>query len=233
MAMRDLVRATKRRVVPLLGACVLLAGGIGASAMASAGSADAATCAGPVVAGTSCTITGTLTLTSGNLTLVSPTALGWGTVVNGVDQTLVDPTAADQVFLVNDATGIAPGWHVTAAATTFATTGGTVHSLGNTGTFASNGSLTSMTSSTAPTAACTSGSTCTLPTDTTTYPVAITTGAAVTPVNLYDASAATGLGSVTIGAPGANAVGWWLNVPSNTLIGVYTSTITLEIISGP
>jgi hypothetical protein len=62
--------------------------------------------------------------------------------------------------------------------------------------------------------------------------VAITT--ATTASNIYDASATTGLGSVTIGgSSAANPVGWWLNVPANTLAGTYTSTVTVDIISGP
>src|SRR5450759_2886173 len=86
-----------------------------------------------------------------------------------------------------------------------------------------------------PTAACTSGATCTLPTDTSvTYPVAITTAAsAPTPVKVYDALAATGLGSITIGLPGAAPVGWWVAVPANAVPATYLSTVTLEVISAP
>ena len=169
---------------------------------------------------------------SGTLTLIAPPALGWGETVNGLDQHLVDTTTADQTYQVNDATGTAPGWHVTISATQFTDAAGPYYLL-DAGTFATNGSVASMTAITAPTAACFSGSTCTLPTDTTGYPVAITTGAAVTPVNIYDASALTGLGTITIGSPGANPVGWWLNVPSNTIQGTYVSTVTLELVLGP
>jgi hypothetical protein len=184
--------------------------------------------------GTPCTITGTLTITSGTLTLTAPPALGWSETLSGADQHLFDPTLADQTYQVNDATGTAPGWHATVAATTFTTTApAAIHTLVDTGTFATNGSITLMTDTTAPTAACLSTSTCTLPTDTTTYPVAITTGAAVAGVNIYDASALTGLGTITIGSPGADPVGWWINVPSNTIQGTYTSTVSLELISAP
>ncbi len=121
------------------------------------------------------------------------------------------------------------------SATTFSTGGGSPSTLANIGTLSTNGSLTSISGSTAPTATCLSGSTCTLPTDTTSYPVAITTAASSpTASDIYDASASTGLGSVTIGgSSAANPVGWWLNVPANTLAGTYTSTVTVEIISGP
>jgi hypothetical protein len=177
-------------------------------------------------------MTGTLTLSSGTLTLTSPTALGWAATENGLDQTLVDPTAAQQTYVVDDAQGIAAGWHVTTSATTFTAPGPLT--LADTGTFSTNGSVTSITAATAPTTACSTGSTCTLPTNTTTYPVAITTAAtAPTAVTIFDAAAATGLGSIVVGSPGANPVGWWLNVPGNTKAGVYTSTVTMEIISGP
>jgi hypothetical protein len=209
---------------------VLLTGGLGASVLLAGGTAQAAACGTAIAAGTPCTLTGTLILTSGALTLTAPSALGWSGNVSGLDQKLVDPTAAQQSYLVNDATGSGAGWHVTISATTFTT--GTV-TLANAGTVVTTGSVTSEAATTAPTAACSTGSTCTLPTDTTTYPVAITTAAsAPTAVTIYDTSAGTGLGSITIGI-GALPVGWWVNVPGATKAGTYTSTITLQIISGP
>ena len=231
--MRHLMHTTKRRLARLLGACALLTVGIGAPALILAGTAQAAPCGTATAAGTSCTLTGTLSLTSGSLNLTSPSALGWGATLSGLDQVLVDTTTADQSYLINDATGTAIGWHVTAAATTFTTGGGTPSTLANAGTFATNGSATSITATTAPTAACLTGSTCTPPTNTTTYPVAITTAAtAPTAATIYDTSVGTGLGSNTIGI-GTNPVAWWLSVPSNTLPGTYTSTVTLQIIAAP
>lgn len=177
-----------------------------------------------------CQITGTLTVTSGTMTLTAPPALAWSATVNGLDQELFDSNAGDQAYTVDDATGTAPGWHVNLAATTF--TNGTA-TLPDTGTLATNGSVAAATDATAPSAACTAASTCTLPTDNTTYPVAVTTGAAVAPVNIYDASAATGQGSIVIGTPGANPVGWWLAVPANATVGAYTSTVTVSLVAGP
>jgi hypothetical protein len=187
-------------------------------------------CGTAIAAGTACTLTGTLGVTTGTLTMTSPSALAWSATETGLDQQLVDPTTAHHSYLVNDATGSGAGWHVTVSATTF-TTG--TYTLANTGTFVSTGSTASETATTAPTAACSTGSTCTLPTDTTTYPVAITT-APTSPaaVTIYDTSAASGLGSITIGI-GALPVGWWVNVPASTKAGTYTSTISLTIISAP
>jgi hypothetical protein len=228
--MRHLARTISCRLGRFLGVCVLLTGGVGASALVTAGSAQAAACGSATPAGTPCTLTGTLGVLAGALNLTSPTALAWSTTSTGLDQQVVDPTTAHQSYLVNDATGSGAGWHVTVSATTFTT--GTV-TLPNTGTFVTTGSVTSEAATTAPTAACSASSTCTLPTDTTTYPVAITTApSAPVAVTIYDTSAATGLGSITIGI-GALPVGWWVNVPANTKIGTYTSTISLTLISGP
>jgi hypothetical protein len=63
--------------------------------------------------------------------------------------------------------------------------------------------------------------------------VAITTAvSAPTPVTIYDTSVNTGLGTILVGV-GANLVGWWVNAPAKALAGTYTSTVSLQIISGP
>ena len=220
-----LIRTTRRRLTRFLIAGTLV--GIGTPLLLGAGNAQASPCSGPEAAGTPCSITATFGLTSGTMTLTPPPALGWTTAVTGLDQSLVDPTGADQTYQVNDATGTAPGWHVTTSATQFTSTTPAA-TLANTGTFSTNGSLSLATAATAPTTACATTSTCTLPTNTTTYPVDFTTGGTGVPVNIYDASATTGQGTINI-----SSVGWWLNVPSNALAATYTSTITLELISGP
>jgi hypothetical protein len=231
---RRLLRVIKSRVGPVIGACVLLAGGVGACVLSGAGTAQAAACPGtPVVAGTTCTDTGTLTFTAGALTLLSPIALAWAGTGNGLNQQLVDVTTAHQSYTVDDATGSGAGWNVTVSATTFTSTTPAA-TLPLAGTFSTNGSITSALSATAPTATCTTGATCTLPTDTTVYPVAITTAATTpTPFKVYDTSAATGLGSIAIGLPGAAPVGWWVAVPANAVPATYTSTVTLEVLSAP
>jgi len=229
--MRHLLRVIRRRIGPVVGACVLLAGGIGAGVLAGAGGAQAAACSGAVVAGTTCTDAGALTFSGGSLTLTSPTALAWTATNNGLNQSLVDTTTAQQSYVVNDATGSGAGWNVTVSATTF--TNGTV-SLPNAGTFSTNGSITSAVLTTTPTGACTVPSTCTSSSNTVPYPVAITTAASTPTVyKIFDDAATFGMGSITIGLPGANPVGWWVAVPGNAVAATYLSTVTLEVISAP
>jgi hypothetical protein len=205
----------------------------GLPVLLGAGNAQAAACGTPFQAGTPCTLTGTLTLISGSLTLTAPDQMEWSGQVTGVDQHLVDVVPDEQDYLINDATGTGPGWHVLLSATTFKTTGTAV--LPNTGSFSTNGSLTSVTSTAAPTASCSPGSTCALPSNLTTYPVAITTAATSPPsVDIYESNTGTGEGSIVIGgAAAANPVGWWLTLPSNILFGSYTSTITMSVVAGP
>ena len=209
-------RIISGRFTLLLAGGVLLTGGVGASALLAV-PAQAGTCVTPAA----CSLTGTLTLAAGTLNLTTDGTLGWSAAVTGSDLNLVDATAPDEIYTVVDASGAAAGWHVTVAATTFTT--GTV-TLANTGTFSTNGSITSKATAGYPTTACTTGSTCTLPTHTT----------APTTFVIYDANAATGIGSIAIGGSAAAApVGWWLTVPGNTTPGTYTSTISMTVISAP
>ena len=162
----------------------------------------------------------------GSLTLTSPSSLTWSVTGSGSNQSKVDAVAGDQQLTATDNTGSGAGWHVTLSATTF-TTG--PKSLPNTGAISFNGSLISPLASTAPSATCVTS--CTLPTDTTTYPVAVTTAiSSPTTYTVYDTAAATGLGVMTIGGSAAtNPIGWWVNVPASVFTGTYTSTVTLSI----
>ncbi len=225
--MSDLSRIPGGRLAALVGGCVLLAG----LAVLPGTAAEAAGCGTATPAGTTCTSTGTVAVTAGTLTLLSPSALGWTATVTGLDQQVVDTTTAHQAFTVTDATGSGAGWHITVSATTF--TNGT-HLLPNTATFSLTGSVASLTATTAPTAACSGSSSCVLPTSTSTYPVAITTApTSPTAVTIYSTGAATGMGTIVLGSPGANPVGWWVNLPASISSGSYTSTVTLGIISAP
>jgi hypothetical protein len=222
--MRFPIRMNGRRGT-LAGVCATL--GVLAGLMASGGNAaHAATC----TTGTPCTMTGTATLGTGTLSLTTPNSLGWTTVLTGAAQNLVDPTAADQALTVNDATGSGAGWNVTVAATTF--TNGT-STLADTGTFSVNGDTTAQASTTGPDAVCTTPGDCTVPTgNTAIYPLPIVTAVtAPTPVTLYTSAAGSGLGSVLIGS--LHAIGWWLTLPGSVAAGAYTSTIDLNVVSGP
>jgi len=221
----------KSTLARLAVAGLVLGAGIGGPTLLAAGAAQAVACGSAEPALTACTLTGTLGITAGLLNLTTPSALAWATTSTGFDQVLVDTTTAHQSYLVNDATGSGAGWHVTLSATTFTNGAAT---LANSGTFSTNGSSSSQSSSSAPTAACSALSTCVAPSNITTYPAAITTAPTTpTAVDIWDASTAnTGMGSITIGI-GANPVGWWLIVPAKSTAGSYTSTVTLEIISGP
>jgi hypothetical protein len=38
---------------------------------------------------------------------------------------------------------------------------------------------------------------------------------------------------MTIGGPAAHTIGWWLALPAMAYAGAYTSTVTIQIVSGP
>jgi hypothetical protein len=236
----------RRRLVRLLGAGVLVTGGACMPVLLAAGSAQAAACNVVTAVGTPCSITGTLDVTAGVLSLTGPASLTWDATLSGVDQSVADLVTADEIYSVDDATASAAGWNVTVSATTF-TNGASL--LPDATTFSTNGTvaailtpgdtqdLTPWTNATAPTTGCASGSTCVVPTaNATTYPVAIVTAAATgagpTPVVIYNATG--GSGTIAVGgSAAANPVAWWLNVPADAASGDYTSTITMEVASGP
>lgn len=97
------------------------------------------------------------------------------------------------------------------------------------------GSVSSSSATSLPSSACVT--TCTLPVaeGTITYPVALTTAASSPPSSeMFDATAGSGLGAITVGGSGAaNPLGWWVNVPSYALTGAYTSTVTMAVVSAP
>jgi alpha-tubulin suppressor-like RCC1 family protein len=164
----------------------------------------------------------------GVLSLTSPASLTWSFTDNGIDQQAVDPNAADKLLTVTDNTGTGVGWHITVSGTTF--TNGP-NTLPDVGTVYFTGSTVFL-ASTAPTATCVGS--CTLPTDTTSYPVAINTAPFLpTAYTVYDTSAGTGKGTMTIGGSAAHTIGWWMELPAMAYAGAYTSTVTIQIVSGP
>lgn len=155
----------------------------------------------------------TATLSAGTLGFINstPGAVSFSGTLTGADQTL----SATQPFDVSDATGSAAGWNITATSTTF-TTGS--HTLPT--------SATTVTS--APTDVCDSGATCTLGTNSTTYPYTLpAASSAPTATKLVDMAAGGGMGDQTVTPT------WKLSVLANTYAGTYTSTWTLSLVSGP
>jgi alpha-tubulin suppressor-like RCC1 family protein len=166
----------------------------------------------------------------GFLTLTSPTSLTWAVTGNGSNRSVVDAVSGDQQLTATDNTATGAGWHITVSATTF-TTG--PKSLPNAGAVNFTGSVSSSLAGAAPTATCVGS--CTLPTDTTTYPVVMATAvSSPTVYTVYDTSVSTGEGVMTIGGSAAtDPIGWWVQVPASVYVGSYTSTVTLEVVSGP
>jgi hypothetical protein len=175
-----------------------------------------ATCAATVAPASaalaaSSTVTGTVT--GGTLGIATSATPSFSVTLNGTDQTAsyTVPTT------VTDATGSGAGWNLTVTSTQFTTGGGTPHTLATT---ASN--VTSVAD------ACVGGATCTNPTNSVGYPVAVPAGS--TPpaaVKYFNAALNTGEGQFT------NTPTVQVSAPANTLAGTYTSTLTLAAVSGP
>lgn len=224
-----------------MGACTLALGGLVGANVATAGAADAAACASGtfVAAGTTCTITGTAGL-SGQLSFAAPGTLTWsGSATGGSTAFYVDTTAADEIYSVDDETVSGAGWNVNAYATTFTNEKGVADTgiaLSTDGSLALTGGGALQTTTPTATLTCnggTPGTNCSLPTDNLTYPVTLT-GNGTTPVAIYNAAAGTGEGAMNIGGSTAtDPVGWWITVPTGTAPGVYTTTITMGISTGP
>ena len=157
--------------------------------------------------------TATATITAGTLAFVSaPPNVSFTATLNGLNQTVTATQALD----VSDATGSNAGWDITATSTTFATGGGPT--LATTSTTVQSG----------PTRACDSGSTCTLATNSVTYPYTLPAGAsAPTATKVFNAAANSGEGNQTV------TVTWSLAVPATAVPGTYTSTWTISLASGP
>lgn len=156
--------------------------------------------------------TATATISAGSLAFVSaPGNVSFSATLNGTDQTVTSNQGLD----VSDATGSGAGWNITATSTTFTT-----------GTHTLSTSATTVTAT--PTTACDAGSTCTLATNSVSYPYTLPAGGtAPTATKVFNAAANTGLGNETV------TVVWRLAVPATTFAGTYTSTWTISLVSGP
>ncbi len=146
-------------------------------------------------------VTGTVTGLAG-IALDQGTAPTFSDTLNGSDQTVTYQPG----LTVTDARGTGAGWHLTVAATSL--TDGT-HNLAQ--------------SVSAIGQACASGSTCSLPTNSVTLPVAVGTSG----TSFYSAAAAAGLGKVSV-TPTVQVA-----IPGNSYAGTYNSTVTFAAVAGP
>lgn len=118
--------------------------------------------------------------------------------------------------MATDSRGSGAGWNLTVTSTQFSTGAGG-------STLAANAS-----SITGVANACASGSTCTNPTNSVTYPVGVPAGAtAPTAVKYFNAATGTGKGKFD-NTPGVNVF-----IPADANAGTYSSTLTLSAVSGP
>jgi hypothetical protein len=157
-------------------------------------------------------VTATATVTAGSLSLATSATPAVSATLDGTDQT----PSYTLPMTVADNTGSGAGWNVTITSTTFTTGGGSPHTLS-----------TSASTATGAVAAC-GGGTCTNPTNSVGYPLAVPAGApAPTAVKLFNAAANTGMGSFNL-TPTIQVA-----IPANTYAGTYQSTVTVAIVSGP
>jgi hypothetical protein len=219
----------RRRSTRLLAASALVLG-VGGG-MLAASSAGAATCDNTTIT-PSCSTSVTFRVVSGALGVTAPPSQSWSTTLKGTDQELVD--TADASFTVQDITGSGGGWTVTATATQFTGAGADGNTLPATGTLVYAGSGTDEASGTIPGAACAPATACVVPTTAgLTLPAPVRQNG-TTLVNLFDAEANTGMGTIVVGAlSGGAPAAWWVNVPAGATADTYSSVITLAVSTGP
>jgi hypothetical protein len=147
----------------------------------------------------------------GSLSLSAPTSATFPSfTLNGTDQTAT--TTVD--LTPDDETGSDSGWNITGTSTTL--TNGSGRTLPVTAT-----------QETVASTAAASGN-CSLPTNSVGYPLTLPAGPTPpTPVKLYNAAAGSGWGPVKA------TLTFRLSVPANSFRGIYTSTWTFAIVSGP
>jgi hypothetical protein len=117
---------------------------------------------------------------------------------------------------IQDTRGTGAGWNATITSTQFTTGGATPNTL-----------ATNASSLTGVTSVCASG-TCSNPTNSITYPVAVPAGSTPpTAVKFFNAATNGGMGKFT------NTPTIGVFVPQDSFAGTYTSTLTIAIVSGP
>lgn len=154
----------------------------------------------------------TATVTGGSLAEATSATPSFSVTLDGTDQT----ASYTLPITLTEARGTGAGWNLTVTSTQFTTGGGTPKTLSTSAS--SIGSVAS---------ACATG-TCTNPTNSVGYPVAVPAGSTPpTAVKFFNAAANTGMGKFTI-TPTVSVA-----VPANTYAGSYSSTVTLAVASGP
>jgi hypothetical protein len=163
--------------------------------------------AAPALAGT---VTGTLVLTGGTLSIAVADAPDLSLTLNGSDQTASDTFEID----AKDLRGSGAGWKVTVTSTTFTNLEG--KTLANTAA-----TITGV-------SALCDGGTCSEPVNGIGYPLTVPADeVAPTAATLFNAAVDSGMGDFTLTPT------FQLSVPANAYAGNYSSTITLDIASGP
>lgn len=158
-------------------------------------------------------ITATATVNgAGSLGLSHGATAAIGAVtIDGTDQSV----AYTIPLSITDARGNGAGWNATVTSTTF--NDGAGHTL-----------ATSASSVSAVSVACVAGGSCTSPTNSVTYALAVPAAAtAPAAVKLFNAAANTGMGRFTV-TPTVN-----IGIPGNVYAGTYSSTVTVAVASGP
>jgi hypothetical protein len=147
----------------------------------------------------------------GSLSLTAPATAAFGSLtLNGTNQSVTTSLS----FTPTDATASSSGWNLTGTSTTFKNAGS--KTLPTTATTITAGAVAA------------TASTCRLPTNAITYPVTLPAATvAPTAVKLYNAAAATGLGPSTVTLTAK------LSLAPNSYNGVYSSTWTFSLVSGP
>ena len=217
-------RRTVRVALPSLALCGVLA----CIALFAGSTATAATCTATSGSPISCSnaLSGTVTINPGALTLTaSDLDWGLGITLNGLDLDKAAVGAGDDHFEVDDLTGSAAGWNVTALPGRFCTSGNALCLATTALTF--NGNTTYYNDTAKPAATCIGSATCSVPANGAVGPFPLALDSTGSAQKLFSAAAGTGMGSYDI------ASGWWLHLPANTAAGTYTATVTLALSSQP
>lgn len=171
-------------------------------------------------------VTGTLDITGGSLAFINSTPANFtkSLTLNGADQTVnvVEP------FDVSDATGSGDGWNIQLASSAFANGTGTPAACSSAAPCYLPTTATVVSST--PTVSCDSGSTCTVASNSISYPYTMPAAdgsVATTATKMYDAAVNTGMGNMTVTPTMV------ITVPGNAYSGTYTATIDASLVSGP